>query len=226
MPGPDPLLLQLGFLLLIGAAVAPRPHLVRLLIGGAALAWLVRAALAGDMIGMAWSGAIAGLCLILIGRRLWESNGVRFSADEQHMVATLFEELPKSRARHLVDQGIWLNGKAGDVLTREGEPVDHLYYLAEGEARVLSHGSRVGLCRPGDLIGELTVLSGETASATVILLTPARFWCAPAEDLRPYVEAHEDIRRAIEHGFATVLKAKLRASNRAIVEAAGAAPAA
>jgi hypothetical protein len=39
--------------------------------------------------------------------------------------------------------------------------------------------------------------------------------------LRPYVEAHDDIRRAIEHGFATVLKAKLRASNRTIIEAAG-----
>jgi CRP-like cAMP-binding protein len=136
----------------------------------------------------------------------------------------LFDELPRSRARHLLDQGVWLAGKAGDVLTREGEPVDHLYYLAEGEARVISMDRQVGLCRKGDLIGELTVLSGETASATVTLTTPARFWCAPADDLRPYVEAHEDIRRAIEHGFATVLKAKLRASNRAIAEAGGTAP--
>jgi hypothetical protein len=226
MPRPDGLLLHLGFLLLIGAVVAPRPHLARLLIGGAALAWLARAALTGDIIAAAWSGAIAGLALIFVGRRLWEDNNVRFTADEQHMVATLFDELPKGRARHLVDQGVWLGGKAGDVLTREGEPVDHLYYLAAGEARVLSMGIEVGLCRPGDLIGELTVLSGETASATVILLTPARFWCAPAEDLRPYVEAHEDIRRAIEHGFATVLKAKLRASNRTIAEAGGGVPAA
>ncbi len=118
---------------------------------------------------------------------------------------------------------MWLTGKAGDTLTYEGELVSHLYYLAEGEARVLSMGRQVGLCRAGDLIGELTVLSGENATATVILNTPARFWCAPAEDLRPYVEAHDDIRRAIEHGFATVLKAKLRASNRTIAEAGGAA---
>jgi CRP-like cAMP-binding protein len=139
------------------------------------------------------------------------------------MVDTLFDELPRSRARHLLDQGVWLTGKEGDVLTRDGEPVDHLYDLAKGEARVISMGSQVGLCRKGDLIGELTVLSGETASANVILNTPARFWCAPADDLRPYVDAHEDIRRAIEHGFATVLKAKLRASNRAIAEAGGTA---
>jgi CRP-like cAMP-binding protein len=159
-------------------------------------------------------------CLLMLGRRLWENRRVRFTAEEQAMLDRLFTELPRSRARHLIDQGLWLSGKAGDVLTREGETVDHLYYLAEGEARVISMGSQVGLCRPGDLIGELTVLSGETASATVILNSPARFWCAPADDLRPYVEAHEDVRRAIEHGFATVMKAKLRASNRTIAEAA------
>ena len=53
---------------------------------------------------------------------------------------------------------------------------------------------------------------------------PARFWCAPAEDPRPCVEAHEDVRRTIEHGFATVPETKLRASDRAIAEAARAVP--
>ncbi len=222
---PDALLLQLGFVLLIVAVLAPGLRQVQLIVGAAALAWLGRAVWIGDMVSAGWSGVLAMLCLVLAGRALWANGNVRFSADEQAMVDSLFDELPRSRARHLIDQGIWLNGKEGDVLTREGEPVGHLYYLAEGEARVLSMGRQVGLCRKGDLIGELTVLSGETASATVILNGAARFWCAPADDLRPYVEAHEDIRRAIEHGFATVLKAKLRASNRTIAEAGGAAPA-
>ena len=110
------------------------------------------------------------------------------------MLDSLVAGLSQNRARHLIDQGMWLTGKEGDVLTREGEPVDHLYFLAEGEARVMATGRQVGTCRAGDLIGELTVLSGETASATVILNGPARFWCAPADDLKPYVEANEDIR--------------------------------
>jgi len=38
----------------------------------------------------------------------------------------------------------------------------------------------------------------------VTLNTPARLWYAPADDLRPDVEAHEDARRTVEHGFATV----------------------
>lgn len=218
------LLLHCGFLLLAVAVLVKRPIVARALVGGAALAWLVRAVLAGDLAGAIWSGLIAGLALALVGRRLWRDRAVRFTPDEQHMMESLFEGLPRSRARHLVDQGVWISGRAGDTLTREGEPVEHLYYLADGDARVLCQGVEVGHCGSGDLIGELTVLSGETATATVILTRPSRFWCAPAEDLRPYVEAHEDIRRAIEHGFATVLKAKLRASNRTIAEAAAAAP--
>jgi membrane protein implicated in regulation of membrane protease activity len=218
---PKILILELGYVLLIAAVLMPKPHQMRSLVAAAAVAGIGHALWVRDWVSLVWMALLLAACLIMLGRRLWENRSVRFTAEEQAMLDRLFTELPRSRARHLIDQGLWLSGKAGDVLTREGEKVDHLYYLAEGEARVISMGSQVGLCRPGDLIGELTVLSGETASATVILNTPARFWCAPADDLRPYVEAHDDIRRAIEHGFATVLKAKLRASNRTIAEAAG-----
>jgi hypothetical protein len=217
------LLIHLGMFLLLSAAVmVKRPIVARSLIGGVGLLWLVRAALTGDVTDALLGGILVLLAAAIVGRRVWRDRAVRFTPDEQHMMDSLFDGLPRSRARHLVDQGVWISGKAGDTLTREGEPVDHLYYLAEGEAQVLCRGVEVGRCAAGDLIGELTVLSGETATATVILTRPSRFWCAPAEDLRPYVEAHEDIRRAIEHGFATVLKAKLRASNRTIAEAAGA----
>jgi hypothetical protein len=219
------LILELGYVLLIAAVLMPKPHQMRSLVAAAAVAGIGHAFWVRDRVSLVWAILLFAACLVMLGRRLWENRSVRFSAEEQAMLDRLFTELPRSRARHLIDQGLWLSGKAGDVLTREGETVDHLYYLAEGEARVFSMGSQVGTCRPGDLIGEITVLSGETASATVTLNTPARFWCAPADDLRPYVEAHEDVRRAIEHGFATVLKAKLRASNRTIIEAAANAPA-
>ena len=215
---PRMLVLELGYALLIVAVLMPRPHQIRLAVGAAALAGLGHAIWIRDRVSLVWMAILLAACLVMLVRRFWGNRSVRFTAEEQAMLDRLFTELPRSRARHLIDQGLWLSGREGDVLTREGEPVDHLYYLAEGEARVVSMGSQVGTCRPGDLIGELTVLSGEKASATVTLNTPARFWCARADDLRPYVEAHEDVRRAIEHGFATVLKAKLRASNRTIAE--------
>src|SRR3546814_11193898 len=98
------------------------------------------------------------------------------------MLAGVLSALPRSRARHLLDQGFWLSGREGDVLTREEEVVTHLFYLSSGEARVMSHGKRVGTCHAGDLIGEVTVLSGDEASATVLLEGTAHIGRRPCRE--------------------------------------------
>ena len=227
MFSPDALVLQLSYALLVAAVLAPRMGPLRAIVALAAATGLARALVwTHDRITAAWMGLLLATCLALLIRSYVDRRRAeRFSDEERRMLDSLVAGVSQHRARHLIDQGMWLTGKEGDVLTREGEPVGHLYFLAEGEARVMVMDKKVGTCRVGDLIGELTVLSGETASATVILTGPARFWCAPAENLKPYVEANDDIRRAMEHGFAAALKAKLRASNRAIAEAGGVAPA-
>src|ERR1043165_4038479 len=125
---PPALILQLSYALLVAAVLAPGLRAMRLLIALAALAGLGHALWTGDRIGTLWTALLLAAALIVIGRRLWEDGSARFSADEKAMLDRLFADLPQSRARHLIDQGLWLTGKAGDVLTREGEPVDHLYY--------------------------------------------------------------------------------------------------
>lgn len=213
---------QLPFLLLILALFFQRPNRIRGMVGLAALAGLSHALYVGKtFLPAAGWAALLLVSMLLVGQRLRRNRSVRFTAEEQEMIERLLTGLSPARLRHLLDQGFWLTGKAGDTLTREDEPVSHLFYLASGEARVLSHGRQVGTCHAGDLIGEVTVLSGDQASATVVLTGPARFWCAPANVLRPYLDAHEEVRRALEHGFAESLRTKLRASNRTILEAGG-----
>ena len=214
------LVAQLAFLLIVLALMAGRFDRARVLGAVAGLvgglnAWLN----IGDGASAFWWGLISVASVLLIAKRLAERGTVRFTPDEEKMRASLLTELPRSRARHLLDQGFWLTGRDGDVLTEEGQPVSHLYYLAQGEAVVESHGRSVGRCRAGDLIGEVTILSGDQASATVTLVSPARFWCAPASVLRPYVQTHDDVRRALEQSFTKSMRAKLRASNERMADA-------
>jgi cyclic nucleotide-binding protein len=216
------LIAELPFLLLILAMLQGRVNRLRAVVAAAAAAGLAYALLIAEQpLAAFWWGLLLAVNLLLLARRLHRNRSVRFTAEEEGMAAALLSGLSPVRARHLLDQGFWLSGKAGDVLTREEEPVSHLFYLAAGEARVTSHNRQVGTCRAGDLIGEVTVLSGDQASATVTLAGPARFWCAPANVLRPYLDAHDDVRRALEQGFAASLRAKLRASNETIVAAGG-----
>ena len=216
----DRLVAALPFLLLVLAMLWSGASRIRASVAVAALAGLAHALLVAKapLTAFCW-GLLLAVNLMLLARRLHRDRSARFTPDEEAMVAALLPGLEPARARHLLDQGFWLSGERGDVLTREDEPVGHLYYLAAGEARVLSQGRQVGTCRAGDLIGEVTVLSGEQASATVTLDGPARFWCAPADVLRAYLQAHDEVRHALEHGFAMALKSKLRATNRTIAEA-------
>lgn len=213
---------QIPFLLLVVAVFPSRVHRLHAIVAAAALIGLFHTLLWSlDGVTATWWGLLFAVNLLLMGRRFYENKKVRFNADEEALLTGLLADLPRARARHLLDQGFWLNGREGDVLTREEETVNHLFYLAAGEARVTSHGRQVGVCRAGDLIGEVTVLSGDRASATVTLSGPARFWCAPATELRPYLEAHEDVRHALEKGFTASLKSKLRASNEQRIAEAG-----
>lgn len=211
-----------GYALLLAALLVPRLRHVRILLvlfalTGIARWWLI----GGDSLTLSWPLALLTIGIVLYVNDVVSARAARLTPEETAMAARLLPGVPTVRARHLIDQGLWLNGHAGDVLTTEGEPVGHLYFLSEGEAAVISGDRQVATCRAGDLIGELTVLTGEPASATVTLSGPARFWCASAAQLRPYLAAHDEVSRVIERSISEALKSKLRASNRAVAQAGG-----
>ena len=66
---------------------------------------------------------------------LGANRAAKFNADEQAMLSGPLAGLGRAQARRLIDQGIWMDGRAGDVLIREGEPAAQLYYLAERRRR-------------------------------------------------------------------------------------------
>lgn len=217
------LLLQLIYALLVAAAVTAR-RVPRMLLAPAALAGIVHAAWwSGDWVAGGWMALLLGCCVLLLGRDWLADRSARFSAEEEAMLTGFLAGVPRHIARHLVDRGLWLNGTVGDEITREGVPVERLVYLASGSALVMSDGRQVATCRAGDLIGEASILTGEPATATVILAGPTRFWCMGAVELRHHLDGDEALRTHLERSFARALRAKLHASNRTIAAAGGVA---
>ncbi len=147
---------------------------------------------------------------------LGANRAAKFNTEEQAMLEGPLAGLGRAQARRLIDQGMWIEGRPGDVLIREGEPAAQLYYLASGGADVHSRGKLVGRATPGQLLGEATVLGESAAIATVTLTEPARFWCAQGRNLNAYLSANPDARHALEHGFTVSLRQKLDAMNRAM----------
>jgi hypothetical protein len=146
---------------------------------------------------------------------LGANRAAKFDEDERTMLSGPLSGLGRAQARRLIDQGIWMEGRPGDVLIREGEPAAQLYFLASGAGDVHSRGHLVGRVVPGQLVGEATVLGESAAIATVTLTQPSRFWCAQGRILNAYLAANPDARHALEHGFTVSLREKLEAMNRA-----------
>lgn len=149
------------------------------------------------------------------GSILVANKAARFSEEEEEMLSGPLSGLGRAQARRLLDQGFWMDGRPGDVLTREGEQAAQLVYLAKGSAEVHALTRLVGQIGSGQLIGEATILGNAPATATVTLTSPSRFWCAQGHALNAYLAANPDARHALEHGFNVSLRHKLEAMNRA-----------
>jgi CRP-like cAMP-binding protein len=61
-----------------------------------------------------------------------------------------------------------VNVKKDDIIIREGEPSDHLYYISSGTYQVLHNNKPVGTLSAADIfMGEMSFLLNQRRSATI-----------------------------------------------------------
>lgn len=88
--------------------------------------------------------------------------------------------------------------EAGERLIVQGEDGDRLFLVEEGECavRVESEGElfQVAKIRPGEVVGEMAVITGEPRTAHVEALTPLKVWELTSDDFERVAAQHPDIR--------------------------------
>jgi CRP-like cAMP-binding protein len=105
---------------------------------------------------------------------------------------------------------------AGDAIFAEGGEEPTLFIVLSGEADVRRSGSqhRVGVVRSGECLGEMSLLTGQPHSASVVVATDIHAATLSHEELQRLVRARPDIGLVIFRNLAIGLGAKLgRASS-------------
>jgi len=104
----------------------------------------------------------------------------------------LFAELPAEARRRLADAAQLRYFDAGEPLVREGETGDSLMLLARGRVQVTKAGAEVGTTRlslatleAGEYFGEMSLLTGEPRSASVVAEGPCEVYVLERKDLAP-----------------------------------------
>jgi hypothetical protein len=96
-------------------------------------------------------------------------------------------------ARVVVEQRVG----AGDVIVREGDFDDQMYFIVDGKVRVEKDGEHVTELGANDFFGEIAVFDGERRSASVIATGPVRLLRLDRQDLYEVMEEHPAIAVAI-----------------------------
>lgn len=99
---------------------------------------------------------------------------------------------------------------AGDRLMAEGEDGDCLYVIAAGRVRIEQGGRPIAELGPGDVVGELAVLSPGRRTATAEVTEAGRFLRVGAEVMDELLLDHPDVARSIIE----VLVQRLRPATR------------
>lgn len=207
------------FAAIIAAVIARRRLTNHVMLGVAGAFGLLYGMTAHGMLGVILPFLILIVAAVQAVSVVGANRRARFSPEEQAMFDGPLKGLGRAQARRLIDQGVWIDGRKGDVLIREGEPAAQLFFIASGSGEVHSQGRMVGHISPGQLAGEATVLGEAAAIATVTLTESSRLWCAQGKSLNAFLVANPDARHALEHSFNVSLRQKLDAMNRATAPA-------
>ena len=102
----------------------------------------------------------------------------------------LFEGLSDEELQHLMDMAEPVSLRAGDVLMRQGDPGDAAHVVIRGEFEIQKQSGqsliKIDVRNPGDVVGEMALLSRASRTATVVAKTDG-------ETLRIPPEAFEEL---------------------------------
>ena len=103
----------------------------------------------------------------------------------------------------------------GKLILTEGSAHARLYFLVNGQIDVLQAGEKVAaIANAGDVLGELSVITGRPANASCVALTPVRVHFLETGrlgELGPKIE--KTLRNGLNRLFARILAEKLNATN-------------
>ncbi len=139
-----------------------------------------------------------------------ERREITLEGDEGAVHSTLFRGLRPRRFLLIWDLGT--TETVEGTLTTSGESVDEVMILLEGRLRSPDLGFEMVAPAPG-FIGEMSLVTGEPASARLIADGPVRVRRFTHDTLRQLEEQHPDLSHLLLGGIAQGLAGKVRRDN-------------
>ncbi len=205
---------HLAALLLVAAALQRRPRAIRLLTTLGGMAAFAHFALSGaGFAWLFWSGLFAAVNAVHFAALAMRARSGKLLEEERELFDEVMKIEEPGQQRHLQDLIGWRDIAPGDALVTQGQANPPLIYVARGTANIVVDGKPVGACAPGDFLGEMSLISGQTATATVTAAEPMRVARFDREGLAQLSRAAPEVGRALDSALNRSLAAKVMRMN-------------
>lgn len=166
----------------------------------------------------------AGLSMLLLAIQIGQIAAIHrrtrkgtMTAEERALIEQVLQVEEPAQQRRLLDVIEWRDAEPCEVLMRQGQAAPPLVYIASGRVEVEHDGLPVGSCGEGDFLGEMSLVSGEAASATVKVALSARIAVFDREGLQRLMDGLPEMARALDHTLNKGLAGKIKRMNKASV---------
>lgn len=217
---PDSVIGHASYVLMIIAMLMTRMLYLRLFAIAAGTCGIIYfVSKTGDFVSAGWEIAFVMVNVVQIGIMFWRNRRLEFSADDWLFREQVAPGLDAASVRRLLGTGEWRTADPGHIFTEHGQMASHLIFIADGEVRITVDEVEVGLCYRGNLVGEISILSGTPATATATALTPVRYLALDRNALRKLIARERDVEQAIDTSFRKEFREKIASANEALVDA-------
>lgn len=165
---PRNLFAHASYALLIASMMMSSMRQLRLLALGSGVAAIGHFTLqTQDYASLTWEVAFVAANLFQFSLLWARGHFETLDRDADHLTRKTLKLLDPESRRAVLSLVKWTDAGEGSVLMDYGDPSPPLIYIAAGAASIERDNAIVGVCGEGDFLGEMSLMSGGAASASV-----------------------------------------------------------
>jgi len=208
------LLANLTALLLVLSALAGGGRLLHALGMAAGLLGAIFFIVSETQTAAIWAVVFTLVNVARLARIVHQTRRNFMTAEQRALIEDVLLVMATPQQRKLMKIISWRDAKPGEVLMWQGQQSPPLVYIASGLAAIEHDGTRLGECRAGEFLGEMSLISGERATATVTVSDAARIAMFDRKELLQLSSEMPELSLSLDHAFNRGLTEKLHRMNK------------
>lgn len=182
----------------------------------AAIFYIVSGSILGITSMIGWNSAYLAINVFHIVLLLMDKSTITLPEETKEIYQQFFSSMSTREFKKIITINQFQTVK-GKLLIAEGEITDRLFILLEGKVKIIKSGRTIATLGSGDLIGEMSFMSKEPASADAIATEVIKYAFWTHDDLEKMCQKNCNIYNKFISVIGCDLVRKLKAKNEVLI---------